>query len=455
MPKPARWIVVACSLVVWGCGPGGLASDGGFGDGGSGTTDDEPGEPSTSGMSEPSDPTSSSDTADTDTDTDTDTGAADDWTDPDPDMSTDIPDPIDAECTRVWTVLDSDKSHGHIGATPIGPGPGGGFVSVNPVLASQDAVNVDAWIRSWSPSGELSWEAQLSWGQHRDDPLALLSDELGDVLMSGRINANTFEDAMVAKLDGQVGDLVWTFLRGEAGGYSSIAYNGAALVVSGMIGAFGARRLEVLALEPETGEVLWSSELEVGEVGETRGLVVGPGTIDVLVSGALGQSFVEVLRFEPPALAPVILAELESGPEGIAVFDLEARDDDTLAAVYSVGAGSIVALIDRTTGVVIGSRWIDSFPDASTVVASELVPLPGGQGLGVAGTLEVGSEKQTFVLRLDSGLHDVCSGRLSKQDLGVSRSPLLRGLVVGDDGSLYTGSFVDTPLRLGAFARWD
>jgi len=86
-----------------------------------------------------------------------------------------------------------------------------------PVIASADAVNVDAWIRSWSPSGELLWQQQLSWGDHRDDPIALLSDELGDVFMGGRINANTFEDAMVAKLDGAiagrqgVGDVLRSF----------------------------------------------------------------------------------------------------------------------------------------------------------------------------------------------------------------------------------------------------
>ncbi|MFO7563914.1 MAG: PQQ-binding-like beta-propeller repeat protein [Enhygromyxa sp.] len=459
MPKPiARPIVLAIWSCVLGCGPGGFAGAGSeFGE--AGTADDEIGDPSTSGMSDPN-PTSGSDSSDdglsTETETETETGA-DDWTDPGTETGddTDEPELIDADCSRVWTVLDSKRSHGHIGATPIGPGPSGAFVSVNPVLASEDGVNVDSWIRSWTPAGELLWESQVSWADHRDDPLALLSDDLGDVYLGGRINANTFEDAMVAKLDGQTGEVIWTFLRGEAGGYASIAENGAALVVAGKIGGFSGHWLELMALEPETGEVLWVSEPE--EVFDARGLVVAEGKLDLLVARSLGnQNSVEILRYQPLATTPEPLVLLLSHSGPVAVLDLERFGDDQLAAVFAVGPDSHLRLVDRASGEVSASLKIDPVEGATTVIASELVELPGGQGLGIAGTVALADEeRQTFIMRVDPQLEVVCTGVLSRADLGVSRSPLLRGLVAGDDGALYTGSFVDTPIRLGAFARWE
>lgn len=456
----ACFALVACFAIV-GCGPGGFASDGSsFGDGGTGTADDEVGDPTT-GMSDPNPSTddgpdgSTDDGSETETETETETGA-DDWTDPETGDDTDDPEPIDADCTRVWTVLDSKESHGHIGATPIGSGPAGGFVSVNPVIASMDGVNVDAWIRSWSPSGEVLWETQLSWGDHRDDPLALLTDDLGDVFLAGRINANTFEDAMVAKLDGETGEIVWTFLRGEAGGYTSIAHNGAALVVAGMIGNFGERWLEVMAFDPDTGEILWTNEpLPVGEISDARGLVVADGKVDVLVSNG-GETSIEIHRYDPPAGTSELLVELVSDSADKVPFDLELVGDDQLVAAYLSGHNSVVHLVDRETGETLAELTIDPFDGKSAVVANELVALPAGQGVAVAGTNgTVTQERQTFVLRLDPELEVVCSGVLTKADLGVSRSPLLRGLVVGDDGALYTGSFVDNSVRLGAFVRWE
>jgi hypothetical protein len=458
--RPIRPIIVSTFVVIVGCGPGGFASDGSsFGDAGTGTADDEIGDVTTS-MSEPNPSTDSGpetetgDTFETGTETETETGA-DDWTDPETGEDTDDPEPIDADCTRVWTALDSSESHGHIGATPIGSGPSGAFVSVNPVIASIDAVNIDARIRSWSPSGDVIWERQLSWGDHRDDPLALLSDELGDVFTSGRINANTFEDAMVAKLDGQTGEIVWTVLRGEAGGYSSIAHNGAALVLAGAIGDFGDRWLEIVALEPDTGEILWMSEPAFAGDIAVRGLVVADGNVDVLVRGTNGFNALDVFRYSPPSPEPTKLVSLPTDGGPVVPYDLERLGDDRLAALYSAGPDSYLTIIDRSTGEVLSEWKIDQFDSAATI-ASELVELPAGQGLAVAGTIELGTQdSQTFVLRLDPMINLVCLGTLSKADLGVSRPPLLRGLVVGDDGALYTGSFVDNPVRLGAFARWE
>lgn len=464
MPKLAfRLVTLASCLVALGCGPGDIANDGGsFGDGGSGTADDEIGE-TDSGMSDPNPTTSSSpgtsseDDAETETETNTDTETgANDWTDPETETDTDEPEPepIDADCSRVWTHIDTEESHGHIGATPIGPGPDGGFVSVNPVIASLDAVNVDSWVRSWTPSGEPSWDVQLSWGDHRDDPLALLVDDVGDVLLAGRINANTFEDAMIAKLDGASGELLWTILRSEAGGYSSIAYNGAALIVAGMIGNFGEQWLEVRALDPDTGELLWSADPLV-DVVATRGLLVADGRVDVLISRA---SSIEILRYEPPATEAAILATLIANANGLTPFDLEPFGPDRLAALYGSGTASFLAIVDRETGEPIETRVIDEFPGATTVIASELVELPAAlpedRGLGIAGTLVVGAEEQTFVLRLDPELDTVCSGVIGKVDHGFARTKL-RGLVVGEDGALYTGSFIDNPTRLGLFARWE
>jgi outer membrane protein assembly factor BamB len=444
-----------CSLVL-GCGPGGFAGDGeGFGSGGSDTADDGPGEPSTS-MSEPGDPSSdtSLDTATSDeseTETETETGA-NDWTDPETETDTDEPEPIDANCTRVWTHLDTWKSHGHLGATPIGPGPNGGFVSVTPVLASLDAVNVDARIRSWSPDGDIVWDEQLSWGDHRDDPLALLSDELGDLFLGGRINANTFEDAMVSKLDGASGEPLWIFLRGEAGGYTSIAHNGAALVVAGMIGSVADPLFELMALEPETGDVLWTAELEsITDIVATRGLVVADGRVDVLVAR---PERVDILRFDPPASTESILTNLIAFNGSVAAQDLERFGDDRLAALYNNGDSSYLAIVDRETGE-LGESWkVDVAPSATTVLASELVELPGGTGLGIAGTVEIAGELLTFVLRLDAELNPVCFGLLGAADLGLAWGPELRGLVVGDDGALYTGGYLVDP-RNGVFARWD
>jgi outer membrane protein assembly factor BamB len=458
MPKLA-FTLVALTLgwFVLGCGPGDIASDG-SGFGGTGTADDQ-GDATNTSMSDP-DPSagatigSESDGPEPDTETDTETETetgANDWTDPETETETgDEPEPIDADCSLVWTHLDPQESHGHIGATPIGPGPNGGFVSVTPVLTSDDGVNVDARIRSWLPSGEVLWDQQISWADHRDDPLALLTDELDDVYLAGRINANTFEDAMIAKLDGASGELVWTFLRGEAGGYSSIAYNGAALVVAGMIDGLG---LELVALEPDTGEVLWGSGGRAPSVSKARGLVVANGSVDVLVSGS---GAVELLRYDPPAIEPSTLASLPVPLRGggIAPQDLERLGDGSLAALYNNGSSSFLAIVDHQTGELLELRELDEFPQASSVMASELTVLPADTGFGIAGTITIGQDQQTFVVRLDAALETSCSGVLSKVELGIAWPPELRGLAVGDDGALYTGSYVVTSRR-GVYARWD
>lgn len=467
MPKPAKPLValalgslVGCGAL--GCGPGAIASDGSsFGDG-SGTADEDVGDSSTS-MSDPPNPstgttldTSSDDPSETDTETNTETDTetgADDWTDPETETDTDepTPEPIDADCTRVWTHVDPQQSHGHIGATPIGPGPDGGIVSVTPILTSADGVNVDARIRSWSPSGELLWDEQISWADHRDDPLALLTDELDDVYLAGRINANTFEDAMVSKLDGASGELMWTFLRGATGGYSSIAYNGAALVVAGMIGEIG---LELVALEPDTGAELWSSDPRATSgVHAARGLVIGDGSVDLLV-----RQFdsLEILRFDPPSGAPSTLVSLPMPLQDVGGTpqDLERFGDHSLAALYNLGSSSFLAIVDHQSGEVLDSLEIGGFANASWATATELVVLPGDAGLGIAGMVEVDFETHTFVLRLDAELNQICAGLLTEDDLELAWPPELRGLVVGEDGALYTGSYVVTSRR-HVFARWD
>ena len=134
-------------LLILACGPGGFAMDGG--ELGSESTDTATPETTTTGRGDSSSG-----------DTDTDTTGSDDWSDPDTETGEPEPEPFEpAQCTRDWTLVDSQPNHGHIGATPLGARIGGGFFTVHPLLgAGNDEVNVDAWFRAWSADGAVEWE---------------------------------------------------------------------------------------------------------------------------------------------------------------------------------------------------------------------------------------------------------------------------------------------------------
>lgn len=465
------------TLVCIGCGPGGFASDGGeFGSLGSETVGNEAvGTSSASGPASAGESTgdgddggdgdgdpagSETDATDTSGEPSESESAGDSWTDPETETETDTetetgePEPAPI-CARVWTHVDSEPSHGHLGATPLGGREDGGFVTVNPVIgAGNDEVNVDAWFRSWSPEGSLEWERLISWADHRDDPLALLADDLGDLFAAGRTNANTqLEDALVAGLDGQSGDVVWTFLRGEGGGYGSLVHNGAALIAAGQIGSFEAHRLELVAFVPDTGELLWSATPELGMLDvATRGLVMDDGVIDVLVAEAGGSGEVQILRFEPPGEAAELLVSLADGSD-LLPSDLERFGADSLAALYSVGDSSFLSIVAREDGELTTTLAFDDLGLADDVVATELVETP--TGLAVAGTLwDVDNDRKTFVVQLDGALDVVCVGVLGKLDEpGLFHSLHLRGLALGSDGELITASYVNTT-RHSVLARW-
>jgi len=447
------------------CGPGGFASDqGGFGttDAELGATDDSQPSPSTSNDSSPTD-TDTDDTDDGDTDSSADTNTdngADDWSDPDPDPPPDPIDPIKPECARVWTHVDPEPSHGHIGATPIGGRPDGGFISVTPVLEHPESVNVDARVRSWTANGALDWDQQISWDVHRDDPLDLVTDNAGDIFLGGRINANTFEDAMVAKLDGATGEVLWTYLQGERGSFYSVAHTGAALVAAGIVGPFPTRRLLVIAFEPDTGKILWEAAPALATTAPTvRGLAVGGGLVDVLLAHtSADQVRVDILRLVPLGTEATVLTSLGEDPsKDTAPHDLERFGPNQLAALYSLGEESWLAVVDRGSGELMQTLAIAGLGLAMNIQASELVELPAPHpGLGVAGMLWDGdfADSSTFVARLDQGLQLVCSGRVSKADVGTSWAPQVRGLTVAPNGALTTGSFAGGTRR-SVFARWD
>ncbi|PRP96272.1 outer membrane protein assembly factor BamB family protein [Enhygromyxa salina] len=444
-----------------GCGPGGFAFDGSsFGDTGTGfgsetaTSSDDPA--SSSASSANPDPGTDTDSSDDWIETETDTG------EPEP------PEPLDPpECERTWTHLDTTPTHGHLGNTPIGGRSDGGFVSVNPVIgAGNDEVNVDAWFRSWSATGVLEWERYVSWADHRDDPLVIVQDDLADLFIGGRTNANmVFEDAIVAALDGLSGDLRWTHHRGDGGAYTSLLHTGAALLAVGQIGSFGALGLELIAFDPDTGAVLWSvaPELDLVDVA-TRGVVMSGGLIDVLVADSSGGGELQILRFEPPSTATTQLVSLATG-DPFTPHALAQLDTDSLVALYSVGANetsSFLAVVERDSGQQLDSLAFgdliqllpDDLGEATNVEATQLVITP--DGLGVAGTLwGEDNERKTFVLRLDSELNPLCVGVMGKDDVeGLFHPPLLRGLTVGPTGELVTGSFASNPRR-SVFARWN
>lgn len=91
----------------------------------------------------------------------------------------------------------------------------------------------------------------------------------------------------------------------------------------------------------------------------------------------------------------------------------------------------------------------------SKLAAPSIVLAFGSIVLGcIAGVITVGQEQRTFVLRLDAELETICAGTLANTDVGLAWPPELRGLAVGDDVVLYTGSYVVTSRR-SVYARWD
>lgn len=452
----------ALAVLALACGPGGFASDGSsFGDDGTSTLGAEPGDDdaSTSSASESltdtADATDSAETTET-TETDDTADTSDSWTDPETETETGEPPSDQPLCTRGWTHIDASESHGHIGTTPIAGRPDGGFVSVNPIIGQGgDPVNVDARFRSWSPDGALEWDELISWAEHRDDPLALVYGPLGQLFFGGRTNANTLiEDAMIAALDGDSGEVLWSYLRLEGGGYGSILHNGAVVVAAGAIGELGAHALELVALDPDTGELVWSTTAQLPFTNiETRGMVMAGGVIDVLVAESSGAGEVQLLRFSPPQEQHELLTSLADGVE-LASFDLERLGPDTLAALYGVGTSSYLALIDRDDGQLQATIALDDYGLATTVSATELAVTPWG--LAIAGTAwDVETEAEVFVMHLDAELEPICVGRLAKIDLDGINHPLeLRGLAVGPEGRLITGSYVRSQ-RLSVFSHWD
>lgn len=445
------WVV---TLACIGCGPGDFAFDGGgFGSIGTTTTT----ETSSGDEPEPLPETESGDGDGDPAETDTETGA-DDWTNPETETETETggPEPVPATCERVWTHVDVTETHGHIGATPIADGSDGAFVSVTPVLgAGNDEVNVDAWVRSWSVGGELEWERLISWADHRDDPLVLHDDEFGDLYVGGRIDANMqTENAMISALDGYNGEIKWTKTRGEGGGYTSLAYNGAAVVAAGYIGDFEQHRLELVALDPDNGTELWSAapDLELIDVA-TRGLSFDDGVIDVLVAEAADFGSVSIQRFEPPGESASLLATLVEFDEDLLPSDLERFGPDSLLALYSVGTRSFLAKVARDDGELEITLALDELDIATEVLATELAVTPTGVAVAGMATGDDG-EAKTFIAHLDDQLELVCFGVLGKADLsGVYHPPQLRGLAVGPGLELVTGSYVVNG-RKAVFARW-
>jgi outer membrane protein assembly factor BamB len=464
MAKNRRRGMCSVLLASLGCGPGGIAYDGGgFGSGAtetSGTAScmDSLGASCTDSIG--SDGDGDGDPAGTEDESDESESGAEDWIEPETETETesDTGDPeLPASCERVWTHVDVIATHGHIGATPIAGRPDGTFVSATPLLgAGNDAVNVDAWVRLWSPDGELEWDQLVSWAEQRDDPLVLHLDELGDLFAAGRIDANTqAENAMVSLIDGDSGELGWMFTRGEGGGYTSLAYNGAAVLAAGHIGDAGQRRLEIVALDPDTGAELWSAEPELALADvSTRGLVFDDGVIHVLVAEAADIGDLSILRLEPPAHAAELLVTLVDFEEGLVPSDLERFGPDSLAALYVIGTRSFLAIVGRDDGELQATLAFDDLDFAADITATELVVTP--TGLAVAGTAWDGDDGdgKTFIAHFDEQLELVCVGMFGKHDLpDFFYSPELRGLAIGPGSELVTASYAVTS-RQAVFARW-
>jgi hypothetical protein len=449
-------------LVAWGggCGPGEFAnSGGGFGgDANSETSGSEAEAGSTSNGSSSSGSSSGPDFGggwgsedEGESETETADDWTDDWTEPGDGDPEPEPEPIDGSCTPTWIMVDASVSHGHIGETPIGPAPAGDFLTIHPELIDDHVGIVDARVRRWSPAGELVWSRLISWGELRDDPLASTLDELGDLVLGGRTSANTLdEDALVAKLDGDSGEPLWAYHRGERGGYSSVVSYGPSVVAVGTVGAGATARVEVIVLDGDTGALLWSAEpfADTSGVGvQTHGLEVIDGEILVLatVDGRL-----ELDRLLPPSAELETLAVLaenatfsaglaRSGPEHVATVH---RDADLW----------VVDRIERASGAVarVSLPPIDGVPVGRTGI----VELGGGQALAIATTLDVGEIGTTYVFHLDPDLELLCSGSFTEVDAGITRTPRLRGLTAGVGGIVYTSGFIDIDRR-SVFARWD
>ena len=226
------------------------------------------------------------------------------------------------------------------------------------------------------------------------------------------------------------------------------------MVAAGNIGGFGQRRLELLALDPDTGEELWSAMPELSFADVTvRGLVFVDGLIHVLVSEANGFGDLELLRVEPPDDSAEVLATLVEFDEGLAPGDLERFGSASLAALYSIGTRSYLAKVARTDGNVDALLSFDDLDIAPHVLATELAVTPNG--LAAAGTAwELENDKKTFIAHLDEQLNLVCVGMFGKADQpDTYYPPELRDLAVTPEGELITSSYAVTS-RQAVFSRW-
>ena len=442
-------VALIVGLTPLACGPGGIANSGGEdGIADTGTTGEPAPEP------EPEPPPGfpcdfGEPCSETETETETETGS-DDWTEPGDGDGDPEPDPIDVDCSLSWIILDSAETHGHLGETPIGAGPGGDLITINPMLIGDNPGIVDSWVRRRAANGDLVWTTLVSWGELRDDPLAAITDELGDLVLAGRTDVNTqLEDALIAKLDGDTGEKLWTFLRGEQGGYQAVTTYGTTFVAVGTIGTGSDARIEVVALDGDTGELVWSTEpFGVGGLAaRAHGIEVVDGEIYVLVD--LGQ--LELVRLVPPDGGQETVAVLgedsawgpamvRSGPDHVATVHRDFEGGVTASRI-EVANGGITQLLLPT-------------PDGTPVGRVGIADLGGGQGLAVVGTVEVDDVGTQYIVHLDENLGLGCTNSFTEVDVGTTRPPELRGVAAGSGGGVYTGSFIDID-RLSVFARWD
>lgn len=442
-------------LLCLGCGPGDFASGGGFGslgseDGADEVGDSESGESETGATTPPDLPGES--------ESETDTGN-DDWGEESESEGEtgETGEPLEPpDCSLDWVWIDELESIGHLSATPIGGFGDGGFVSVSPVFGP---VGVDAWFRRWSPEGELVWGEELSWDELRDEPLALDHDGLGGIYVAGRINANTFEEAMVAKLDGDSGAMLWTHLEGAPGGFDALAVTPSRVVAAGEVQGQG---LKVAAFDRDSGALEWSATRPVGGdvLERTGGLVVRGGEVDLLAveAGELGTKVIRILRFSPPSAEVEVLAELGGQVFTAVPLALTELGPDRLAALYRHGGESELAIVARESGLIESTSAVaDLLPADGFMTAVDLVELPAPHhGLAILGSRGAAGDddSRSFILRLDDQLEAVCWNELAAGPLGLFHAVQPRGLVVAGDGTLSTAGWTGGSRRAGVFARW-
>ncbi|APV50812.1 hypothetical protein BWI17_14615 [Betaproteobacteria bacterium GR16-43] len=233
----------------------------------------------------------------------------------------------------------------------------------------------------------------------------------GDVIVAGcTTDGSTPKDALLARLKGASGEVVWSVTRdgGASGsdGYTAVAVDAAGdIIAAGFSSPFAApnsERYRVTKYNGATGVEIWSADYAPGGTGTVQAVAIGP-TGDAYVTGAQGGAW-RTMRFDGATGAVVWNASLNgSSPGGVFAPAIAV---DAAGNAYVTGSTS-------ETGPVFVFRTTKFEAATGTPLWSHIETGDGGTGHGrevaldpagnlfVAGSVAFASTFEFRILRLD------------------------------------------------------